>query len=91
MAIVFQKQLKRQRTLIILFFVVLAVGGLVLWWNSREEETEKRIISLQRHRFQRIEIDLEVFKNPFLKESKPMGRIPEFEGSVGRENPFTSL
>lgn len=36
----------------------------------------------------KIELNFEIFKNPFLEELQLPEPIPPFEGKAGRENPF---
>ncbi|GAI21146.1 unnamed protein product [marine sediment metagenome] len=38
--------------------------------------------------FRKIKIDFKIFENSFFKELQPIEKIPEFEGEMGRENPF---
>lgn len=86
MAITFQKQIKKQRNLIFIFVILILIITIVLWWGFRTEEEPSEILISKR--FKKIEINLEVFQNPLLLQMRLIDKTPDFEGDLGRENPF---
>ncbi len=89
MAITFQEQIKRQKRLIFIFLGVLVAAGIFIgvWYFYMQQETSTEEVFIQQH-FKKIKIDFEVLDNPLLKELQPIEKIPDFEGELGRENPF---
>ena len=86
MAITFQKQLKKQRTLFIVFIGLVAITILIIFGGNiirRQPSPEELLV-----RFKKIKIDYGIFENPLFKELNSIERIPSFEGERGRENPF---
>jgi len=85
MAIVFKQQIRKQRNLILILAAVAVVGGFVFWWNSKIQPGLPDDQQLTAVRFRKIEIKLD---STLLSGLKPMDKIPQFEGNIGKENPF---
>lgn len=86
MAIRFEQQVKKQRNLIILFIILILTAGFVLWLGFRVEQEPLEILISKR--LKSIEINLDIFNNPLLKQFQLIDKTPSFEGEFGRENPF---
>ncbi len=89
MAIVFKQQIRRQRNLILILAAVALIGGFVFWWNSNLQQGLPEDQQLTAVRFRKIEIDFEVLDSSLLNTLNPMQKIPQFEGDIGKENPFS--
>lgn len=88
MAIVFKQQIRKQRNLILILAAVAVVGGFVFWWNSKIQPGLPDDQQLTAVRFRKIEINFDVLDSTLLSGLKPMDKIPQFEGNIGKENPF---
>jgi len=86
MAIIFQKQIKKQRNFILIFVILVLVIVFVLWRGFKIEESPSEILISRM--LQKIEINFEVFQNPLLRQMQLIDKIPAFEGVLGRKNPF---
>ncbi len=85
MAIVFKKQIKKQKNLILVFLALVLITISIVWWSQHIEE--KLFVEPIMH-FRKIKIDFKIFENSFFKELQPIEKIPDFEGEMGRKNPF---
>lgn len=86
MAIVFSEKQKQQQYLILVFVVVAIMTALVFYFGVFKKPEQESIIILAPAR--KMEIDFNVFKSPVLSKLQPFEKILEFEGEIGRENPF---
>ncbi|XOB42641.1 MAG: hypothetical protein ACKKMP_01120 [Candidatus Nealsonbacteria bacterium] len=86
MAITFQQQIKKQRNLTIIFVVLILSAAFILWWGFKPKEEPSEILISKR--LKKIEINFDIFQNPLLKQLNLIEKIPSFEGTIGRENPF---
>lgn len=86
MAITFQEQIKKQRNLIFIFLIVVLITVFIIWRGYRVEEGLLEVSVFER--FQRIEIDFEILRNPLLDQLQLIEKTLPFEGEIGRENPF---
>ncbi len=86
MAIVFSEKQKQQQYLILVFVVVAIITALVFYFGVFKKPEQESIIILAPAK--KAEIDFNVFKNPVLSKLQPFEEVPEFEGEIGRENPF---
>lgn len=84
----YQGSQKRLRYLLIILFVLVIVALFIFGWNFFKLP-ESTIPSMSYFRPKNIEINFDVFKNPFLQELQPFEDIsyPE-EIKIGRESPF---
>lgn len=88
MAIIFQQQIKRQKNLVLVLIFVVIIGGFVFLWNSSIKVEPLKEQQLSVRRFKKIEINFAILDHPLLAELNPLDKIPEFEGEMGRDNPF---
>ncbi len=86
MAIVFSEKQKNQQYLILIFIFVSIVTGLVFYFGVFKKPEEKSIIVLAPPK--KVEIDFQVFENSLLSKLEQFEEIVEFEGEIGRDNPF---
>ena len=92
MAITFLQKGKRQRYLILVFIIIILALSLVVWYGFLRKP--KPIPPLVIYKPPKIEINFEVLKHPFLRESQPFEEIKPFEKTklpeeeIGRDNPF---
>jgi hypothetical protein len=87
MALIFQEQIKKQRILIFVFLGLVLITVLILWKGYLFFQGEVPVELIKTHA-SKIAINLEIFESPLLKELELMPKIPQFEGKIGRENPF---
>jgi len=87
MAITFQEKKEKQKYLTLVFLVTIFVIFLLVYFGflKKEKPFEVREVIYQPPK---IEINFDILKSPFLKELLPFEEIKEFEGKIGRENPF---
>ena len=89
MAITFLEKTKRQRNLIYIFIAVVLITSLTIWLGflKPKKPSEEVIPPIST---EKIEIDFEVLKNPFLEKLQIFEGLPQLpsEGKIGRENPF---
>ena len=87
MPIDFIRERKKQKYLTIIVIVTVIITAVILWFGYfREEKLIAPPVSATP--FREIKIDFNVLDSPFLQESQVFGRIPSFEGGIGRKNPF---
>ena len=87
MAITFQEQKEKQKYLALIFLAAILVIFLIVYFSFLKKE---KPLEIQEVIYQppKIEINFELLKAPFLKELLLFEEIKEFEGKIGRENPF---
>jgi len=87
MAITFFEKEKRQRNLILVFIVIVLITALTLWIGYfKPEKTPTLQVPPP---IEKLEIDFEILKNPFLEELQIFEELPILpEEEIGRENPF---
>ena len=88
---VLKKELEKNKVLI----VGVAIFGLVLgfvFWNfylSPQEEIKKeQEKELTFEQFGQIDINFDILESEHLKELEKMDIIPEYQGVIGKDNPF---
>lgn len=92
MAVDFKNQQKKQKYMLIVAVIIAIIAFVVLWFgyfNKKNEPlvgdytgTEGIVIK------KRINIRYDILENSFLKKLEPFEKIPEYEGELGRVNPF---
>ncbi len=88
MANEFKKQKQKQKYLLgIVGLVMLTIAG-VLYFGFFREKEDVIIEMAPVTSIKEIKVDFSVLENPFLEKMKPFEKIPEYEGEIGRENPF---
>ncbi len=86
MAIIFQEQIKKQKNLIFIFLALIVIIAIIVWKGYYADESFESNLILKQPK--KIKVNLEIFEDPLLELFEPIEKIPEFEGEVGRENPF---
>jgi len=88
MAVNFRQEKKKQKYLIGVIFVVVLITLAVLYFGVFEKE-KPAVISMQpTDLVQEVKVDFSVLEHPFFDQIKPFQKIPDFEGGIGRINPF---
>lgn len=86
-----QDQLEKNKTLI----AIIAVAGLGIgfaFWNfyltpqNEVKKIEKK--ELTSKQLETININFDVLEGDYLKELQLIGSIPEYQGQIGKDNPF---
>jgi len=78
---------KKQKYLMVAFVIIFIVGGFILWFEYFNKGVAP-LSPILGPTMTEIKIDFKVLENPFLEESQPFEKIPEFTGEKGRTNPF---
>ena len=88
MANEFRKQKKKQKYLLgVVGLIILTIAGVLYFGFFREREGPIiKIVPVTS--IKEIKVDFGVLENPFLEKMKSFEKIPEYEGEIGRENPF---
>ncbi len=84
MILPFFKQRKKQKYLNWILLIVILIGAL---WFGRNYLV-KPLPPPPSPKEKKIEINLEMLKNPALQKLQLFEEISPFEGEIGRENPF---
>jgi len=89
MALNFRQHKKKQNYLLWVSLVIIIITIAVLWFGVFRDgdeaiETTFGPASL----IKKIDVEFGVLENPFLDKLNPFEEISEFEGEIGRENPF---
>ncbi len=90
MAITFSQEKRKNNFKVLILVIVLLTTFFVIWKiffadkNTSHPENFSEALSPQK-----IEIDIEALNNPVLKDMQSFAGSPDFDGKVGRENPFT--
>ena len=77
---------KRRQQYLILLLIVVVLGILFLIWNYFLSKPLPPISPPVPP--SEIKINFEILKSPLLEELEPFEKIPPFEKTIGRENPF---
>lgn len=85
----FREQKKKQKYLLgVVGIVILTIAG-VMYFGLFKGEGGSGVIDMALvNPINEIEIDFSVLDNPFFEKIKPFETIPDYEGEIGRENPF---
>lgn len=85
----FIQEKKKQKRLVYIMTAVLLITFLVIWFGFlRKPEVSAPKPSSAGLEFEKVEIDFSLLESPVLRELKDFEAIPQFEGDLGRENPF---
>jgi len=87
MAVTFQIQKKKQKYLVYLLIIIILVAIFTLWF-SFFKKPQGIPQATPPKTWPKIEINFEILKNPLFENFKEFEKIPSFEGTVGRQNPF---
>ena len=91
MAITFLQEKKKQKYLIYILIMVFFAIFLTLWlgfFRKTQIIPEELAPTEVSKSWQKIEINFKILEDPLFQDLKDFEKIPEFEGKVGRENPF---
>ncbi|MBU4351275.1 hypothetical protein L6250_02490 [Candidatus Parcubacteria bacterium] len=86
MAIIFSEKQKKQQSLILVFITVAVLTGLVFYFGVFKKPKDESIIILVPPK--NVVINFEILKNPLLSRLELFEEVIEFEGEIGRDNPF---
>ena len=85
----FIEEKKKQKRLVYLVIAVLLTTFLVIWFGFfRKLEVGLPKPPSAALEFEKVEIDFSLLENPALRELESFEAIPQFEGDLGRKNPF---
>jgi hypothetical protein len=87
-----QEEKKQKNLLYVFLFLVLVI--LVIYFRGKIFDLikiKKPPILYTDVILEKIVINFEIFQNPLFQELQPFERLPEFEGTAGRENPFSPI
>ncbi len=86
----FQEKKKKGYLALVALVVIVFLTFMVLHYGfPKKEEKSSSFIQLPQSSYlEKIEINFDIFKNPFFENALPFEKIKPFEGQIGRENPF---
>ena len=85
------EQLEKNKVLIVGITIFGLIVGFVFWnfYLSPQKEIKKeQTEALTSEQFDKININFNILEGEYLKELEKMGTIPEYQGQIGRDNPF---
>jgi len=80
----FQK--KKEKILIAVALGALAIGGVVIAMILTKEEAPMSFIEVEKPR--EPQINWEILEGEEISDLQPFPEVPDYQGPVGRENPF---
>jgi len=86
-----REQLEKNKTLVVGIAVFAVIIGFVFWnfyLSPQKEVQEEQKKELTSEQFEKININFDVLEGEHLKELEKIGTIPEYQGQIGRDNPF---
>jgi len=88
MAVDFIEKKRKQKYLTYVVFGIAIITGLILWFGYFKEPGEEAGSEPVSISTRDVKIDYQVLENPFLKSLTPFEKTPEYEGDLGRIDPF---
>ncbi len=85
------EQLEKNKILVAGVVIFGMIIGFVFWnfYLSPQQEIKKEQgEELTSEQFKQININFDVLEGDYLKELEQMGIIPEYQGRIGKDNPF---
>jgi len=85
------KQLEKNKVLVAGIAIFGLIAGFIFWnfYLSPQKEIKKeQKEELTSEQFDRININFDILESEHLKELEKMGTIPEYQGEIGKDNPF---
>ena len=85
------EQLEKNKVLVAGIAIFGLIAGFAFWnfylspQKEIKKEQEKELTSEQ---MDKININFDVLAGEYLKELEKMGTIPEYQGKIGKSNPF---
>ena len=86
-----KEQLEKNKTLIVGIAVFAVIIGFVFWnfyLSPQKEVQQEQKKELTSEQFEKININFDVLEGEHLKELEKIGAISEYQGQIGRDNPF---
>ena len=86
-----KEKLEKNKILVVGGVVFLMMAGFIFWnyylspQNEIKKEQKKELTSEQ---FEKININFDVLEGEKLEELEKIGVIPEYQGKIGKNNPF---
>ncbi len=89
MSVNFKEEKKKQKYLVILVSSVILVTVLILWFGVFKDKSNLMVFEIRpANLIKEIDVDFNALDNSIFDDLKVFEDIPEFEGEIGRENPF---
>lgn len=89
MAVDFVEKKKKQRYLVFVVIGILAVSAVILWFGyfrtPKEEVSQEPVFIVKKN----IRINFGLLESPLMKALVLFEKTPDYEGDLGRENPFS--
>ena len=85
------EQLEKNKLLIIGVAIFGLIVGFVFWnfyLSPQEKIQEEQKEVLTSEQFEKINLNFNVLEGDYLKELEIIGSIPEYQGKIGKINPF---
>jgi len=85
------EQLEKNKVLVVGVIVFIIIAGFGFWgfYLSPQQEIKKEQgKELTSEQLNQININFDVLEGEYLKELEEMGTIPEYQGQIGKDNPF---
>ncbi len=90
MVVEFRQQRKKQKLLLIAVIVVLLITAVILYFGFFKKVKVTVIGAVPENLIKEIDVDFSVLEDPFFDILVTFEPIPEYDGEIGRENPFIS-
>lgn len=89
MPISFQQEKKKQKMMILVIAVVIVITAVVLYFGVFKDSGKSKVVNVRpANLIREISVDFNALENPIFTDLKPFELIPDFEGELGRDNPF---
>jgi len=88
---ILNEKLEKNKTLIIgvtVFGLVFGFIFLNFYFSPQKEIKKEQKKELTSDQSSKININFNVLNGNYLKSLESMGKIPEFQGQIGKDNPF---
>ena len=85
------KQLEKNKIVIVGIAVFGLMAGFLFWYfylSPQQEIKKEQGEELTSEQFEQININFSVLEGEYLKELEKIGTIPEYQGRIGKDNPF---
>jgi len=86
MAVDFVEKKKKQKYLLFIVLGLLAITAVILWFGyfNQEPEQPEEVYIVKKN----VKINYEILDNPILKELVSFQKTPDYDGVLGKSNPF---
>ena len=85
------EQLEKNKVLVVGVVVFIMIAGFAYWgfYLAPQQEIKKEQgKELTSEQLNQININFDVLEGEYLKELEKIGTIPEYQGQIGKDNPF---